>query len=95
MAVVHIPSHWRDRTGGHATVEVPGGVLRDVIYALEDQYPAIRELLLDEATGEIRGEIAIAINSEVTENGLLEPVPQDAEIYLVPAISGGATIAPL
>jgi hypothetical protein len=40
-------------------------------------------------TGDIRGEIAIAINSEVTENGLLEPVPEDAENYLVPAIAGG------
>ena len=90
MAVVHIPSHWRDRTAGNATVEVPGGTLRDVVYSLEDQYPAIKEVLRDEVTGEIRGEIAVAINSEVTENGLLEPVPQDAEIYLVPAIAGGA-----
>ncbi|MSQ31120.1 MAG: molybdopterin synthase sulfur carrier subunit [Dehalococcoidia bacterium] len=89
MAVVHIPAHWRDRTGGHATVEVPGGVLRDVVRALEEAYPGVRALLLDDVTGEVRGEIAIAINSEVTENGLLEPVPPDAEIYLVPAISGG------
>ena len=91
MAVVHIPAYWRDQTGGNATVEVPGGTLRSVIYALEDRYPAIRPLLLDETTGEIRHEIAVAINSEITENGLLEPVPEDAEIYLVPAIAGGAT----
>jgi molybdopterin synthase sulfur carrier subunit len=89
MAVVHIPAHWRDRTDGNATVQVRGGTLRDVVYSLEDQYPSIRELLRDELTGEIRGEIAVAINSEVTENGLLEPVPEGAEIYLVPAIAGG------
>ena len=91
--VVHIPAHWRDRTGGNATVEVTGRTIRDVVYSLEDQYPEIRQLLRDEATGEVRGEIAIAINSEVTENGLLEPVPEDAEIYLVPAIAGGAPLA--
>ena len=90
--LVHLPAHWREQTGGNATVEVHGSTLRDVIYSLEDQYPAIRKLLLDEATGEIRGEIAVAINSEVTENGLLEPVPADAEIYLVPAIAGGASL---
>ena len=90
MAVVHIPAHWRDRTGGNATVEVPGGTLRDSVRALRSDYPALAEVLIDEVTGEIRGEIAVAINSEVTENGLLEPVPEDAEIYLVPAIAGGA-----
>ena len=89
MAVVHIPAHWRDRTGGNATVQVRGGTLRDAVYSLEDQYPALKTLLRDEITGEIRGEIAVAINSEVTENGLLEPVPEDAEIFLVPAIAGG------
>ncbi len=90
MATVHIPSHWRDRTGGNATIEVEGGTLRDTVRSLRQQYPALAEVLIDEVTGDIRGEIAVAINSEVTENGLLEPVPDDAEIYLVPAIAGGA-----
>ena len=32
MAVsVHIPAHWRDRTGGRAVVEVEGRNLREVL----------------------------------------------------------------
>ncbi len=37
----------------------------------------------------VRREVAVAINSEVTENSPLEPVPEGAEIYLIPAISRG------
>ena len=88
-AVVHIPAHWRDHCGGHATVEVQGRNLREVSNSLDAAYPGMKALLTDDS-GEVRGEIAVAINSEVTESGLLEPVPEGAEIFLIPAIGGGA-----
>ena len=88
MAVVHIPAHWRDQAGGRATVEVAGRTLRDVIDALDVACPGMKALLTDES-GEVRSEIAVAINSEVTESSLLEPVPPNAEIHLIPAIGGG------
>ena len=90
MAVVHIPAHWRDHTSGRATVEVQGRNLREVINSLEAACPGMKALLTDEG-GEVRGEIAVAINSEVTESSLLEPVPEGAEIFLIPAIGGGAS----
>ena len=89
MAVVHIPAHWRDHCGGRATVDVPGRNLREVLNSLDAACPGMKALLTDEH-GEVRGEIAVAINSEVTEGGLLEPVPEGAEIFLIPAIGGGA-----
>lgn len=90
MAVtVHIPAHWRDRSGGRATVEVEGRNLREVLNSLDAACPGMKALITDE-TGDVRGEIAVAINSEVTESSLLEPVPPDAEIFLIPAIGGGA-----
>jgi hypothetical protein len=46
--------------------------------------------LITEENGDVRGELAVAINSEVTEGGILEPVPADAEVFLIPAIGGGA-----
>ncbi len=88
MAVVHIPAHWRDRAGGRATVEVSGRTLREVIDALDAACPGLKALLTDDR-GEVRGEIAVAIDSEITEGGLLEPVAPGAEIHLIPAISGG------
>lgn len=87
MATVHIPAHWREHTDGRATVEVPGRSLGAVVDALATEYPGMRTVLLDE--GALRGEIAVAINSEITENGILEPVSDTDEIFLIPAIAGG------
>jgi len=86
---VHIPAHWRDRSGGRATVEVQGRNLREVFTNLDAECPGLKALITEE-NGDVRGELAVAINSEVTEGGILEPVPENAEIFLIPAIGGGA-----
>ena len=88
MAVVHIPAHWRDHTGGRAAVEVRGRNLREIIESLDAACPGMKAVLTDDS-GEVRPEIAVAIDSVVTESSLLEPVGPDADIYLVPAIAGG------
>lgn len=87
MATVHIPAHWRDHTDGRATVEVPGRSLGAVVENLGSEFPGMRTVLLDD--GALRGEIAIAINSVITENGPLEPVEDSDQIFLLPAIAGG------
>jgi len=87
MATVHIPRHMRDATEGAATVEVPGGQLGRVVDALLKAYPTLRDVLMLE--DRVRPDISIAINSEMTDNGLLEQVPDDAEVHLVPALGGG------
>lgn len=91
MATVHIPAHWRDHTDGRATIEVPGRSLGEVIEALGREHPSLRAILVDD--GALRGEIAVAINSVITENGPLEPVEDGDQIFLLPAIAGGATLA--
>lgn len=89
MAVVHIPNHWQEHTGGAASVEVSGRTLQSALRDLCRQHPPLQRYLFDE-NDEIREEVAVAINSVVTENNPLDPVPEDAELYLVPAIAGGA-----
>ena len=89
MAVVHIPTHMRHATNGAATIELPGGRLGKVIDALLAAQPALRDEIMLE--GRVRPDISIAINSSMTENGLLEGVPDDAEVPLVPAIGGGSS----
>jgi molybdopterin converting factor small subunit len=87
MATVHIPAHWRELTDGRATVEVPGRSLGAIVEALGARYPGMRRVLLDE--GALRGEVAIAINSVITENDPLDPVEDGDELFLLPAIAGG------
>lgn len=88
MAVVIIPPLLRALTGDVDRVEVEGNTLRKVIDELERRYPGVRARLVE--GGAIRPEISIAVNGGLITAGLVEPVPSDAEILIIPAISGGA-----
>ncbi|MXW25296.1 MAG: MoaD/ThiS family protein [Dehalococcoidia bacterium] len=88
MATVFIPSLLEGLTGGARTVEVSGRNLRQVINALDDRYPGMKERLLDE-DGALIPEIMAAIDGETNHLGLLQPVTETTEIQFVPAIGGG------
>jgi myo-inositol-1(or 4)-monophosphatase len=88
MATVIIPSLLRDLSGGHSRVTVSGSTLRQVINNLDAQFPGMKARLVDSDL--LRPEIAIGLNGEEIAAGLSEPIPDDAEISIVPAIAGGA-----
>ena len=93
MAVMfHIPGALRVYTDGHSRVEVDSshGTLREVLLALWSRYPGLRDRLATEQ-GEVREHINIFIGNEDVRylDGLATPVPDGAEISIVPAISGG------
>lgn len=87
MATVHIPNQLRSLAGGADHVEVPGGTLRQVIAALDARYPGVEaQVVVD---GRLRPELAVSIDGVLAERGLVEPVPEGAEVYLIAAIGGG------
>ncbi len=88
MATVFIPSLLEGLTGGVRTVDIPGRNLRQVINALDERYPGMKERLLDE-DGALIPEIMAAIDGETAHLGLLQPVTDATEIQFVPAIGGG------
>ncbi len=88
MATVFIPSLLEGLTGGARTVEASGRNLRQVINALDERYPGMKERLLDE-DGALIPEIMAAIDGETNHLGLLQPVTEATEIQFVPAIGGG------
>ncbi len=88
MATVFIPALLEGLTGGSRTVEVSGRNLRQVINALEERFPGMKERLLDE-DGALIPEIMAAIDGETAHLGLLQPVNETTEIQFVPAIGGG------
>ena len=61
MATVFIPSLLEGLTGGARTVSVPGTNLRQVIIALDERFPGMKERLLDEE-GQLIPEIMAAID---------------------------------
>ncbi len=68
--------------GGEIEVEVEGNTVRRVIAALDELYPGIGEELASD-------HMAVAVNGDIHQDGLLEPVPEDAEVCFLPAIRGG------
>ncbi len=89
MAVVWIPPLLRRLTGGTDTVTAPGSTLRQVLNSLEELYPGFKAALLEENGEQVQSGIAVIIDGEATQMGLIEPVGEESEIHFVPAISGG------
>ena len=88
----HIPAPLREFTGGQTQVEIATApkTLADALAALWLVYPGLRHRVATEQ-GEIREHINIFIGNDDIRftGGLASPVPIEAEISIVPAISGG------
>ena len=89
MATVIVPPLLRELVGNRDRVEVEGDSLRKVINELERRYPGVKARLVGGTS--IRPEISIAVNGGLISAGLVEPIPDGAEILIIPAISGGAS----
>lgn len=87
MAVVWIPPPLRALAGGQETVTVAGATLRQVIEALDRQYPGFKDRVC-EGDG-LRPGIAVAVDTQVARLGLLQPVGESSEVHFLPALSGG------
>ncbi len=88
MAKVWIPSLLRELCGGERIVEVRGRSVRQVIENLESHCPGIRERLIED--GDLRPDLAVSVDGEATQIGLLQPVGEQSEVHILPALGGGA-----
>jgi len=78
----------RPLANGQDRVEVEGKTLREVIDQLEQLAPGIKQSLVE--NDRIRPGLTFAVNGVMQSMGLLASVPEDAEVHILPAISGGA-----
>jgi molybdopterin synthase sulfur carrier subunit len=87
---VRIPGPLRRITNGENKVEVEGENLGGLISALEDQYPGMRERLLDEE-GNLRYFVNLYLNNEDVRflEGLETALKAGDEVSIVPAVAGG------
>jgi molybdopterin synthase sulfur carrier subunit len=74
-------------TDGTKKVEMEARNISQVIERLEELYPGIKDRLVED--GEIRENLAIAIDGDVAIMGMLEKVRENSEVHFVPAIGGG------
>ncbi len=87
MARVFVPTMLQAATGGVKEVEVEGRNVRQIIEGLDELFPGIAGRLIED--GDIRSNLAVAVDGEVARMGLMERVGETAEIHFVPAIGGG------
>ena len=88
--MVRIPGPLRKITNGADKVEMEGESLSALIGALEDEYPGMKERLLDD-NGELRYFVNLYLNNEDVRflEGLNTAVKSGDEISIVPAVAGG------
>jgi sulfur-carrier protein len=87
VAVVWIPSLLQSLTAGEEKVVVSGGTVGELIDNLEARFPGVKDRLVQ--GGEIRPHIAVAIDGDVSPEGLEQDVQESSEIHFIPALSGG------
>ena len=90
MAKIIIPTPLRKYTNQNRTFETDKETLSDAIRQFVDEYPEVKDNLLDDE-GSVRSYIKLYIGDEEVnpaENGSRE-LEEDTEVSIIPAIAGG------
>lgn len=87
---IFIPTPLRKFAGNSEAVEVEAGTVDEILNKVDEQHPGFRARLCHD-TGELRRFINIYINGEDVRflKNLSTPVPEGAEVSIIPAIAGG------
>ncbi len=87
---VSLPGPLRLRVGNRAFVTVEGGTIREVIDALEQDFPGLRFHLCYE-TGELRPYVNVFLERANVRylQGLDTPVPPGARVHILQSVAGG------
>lgn len=75
-------------SGGKEQVQVAGATIRQVVNNLDREYPGIKEELCED--DDINPGIAVVVDGETSNLGMLERVNEDSEIHFIPAMAGGS-----
>jgi molybdopterin synthase sulfur carrier subunit len=91
MAVlVKIPTQLRAAAEGTAETEVSGATVADALNGLYERYGELRERISNE-DGSLRRFVNVYLAGEDIRflDGLATPVPDGAELTILPAVAGG------
>lgn len=89
---VVLPGALRELAQGCAALDLGGGVgtVREALRRLRDRAPAVYDRVVTE-TGEVRTHVNVFVGTQNIRwtGGLDAPVPEGAEVVVLPAVSGG------
>jgi len=90
---VRLAGPLRPYAGGASQVVLlaPAATVGDALRILGESHPGVRDRVLDEQ-GELRRHVNVFVGPENVRflNGLGTPLPAEAELHLLPSVSGGA-----
>ena len=89
-ATVRIPTILRTFTAGAAEVAVNGVTLSEALKDLDAQFPGIAARVLDDE-GKLRRFVNVYVNDDDVRflESLATPLPDGAQISIIPAVAGG------
>ena len=78
---VSLSSTFELNGGLGGSVDVHAETIADIMATLIDRYPSFQQLL--------DSGIAVSINGQIYRDDWTQPIPADAEVFLIPRIEGG------
>jgi molybdopterin synthase sulfur carrier subunit len=88
---VRIPLTLRRLTGEQEVIELKAATVADAVDAMHARYNGIRDRIMDNKTGQVRGSVLIFVNEEDIRflQNEQTPLKDGDEISIVPAFAGG------
>ncbi len=89
-STVRLPGALRDSVGGATKLTASGRTLAEIVADIDRHHPGFRDRVLDEQ-GAIRSYVNVYIGDDDARarGGAGAPVPEGAEIMVIPAMAGG------
>lgn len=81
MAHVILIGALRQFTGGVAELEIEATSVRQLFARLAERFPDL--------SPHLEKGLAVAIEGQIYQDALLEPIGRDAEVHILPQIAGG------
>ncbi len=81
MAKVNFSTALRRFTDGVESIEIDASNVRQLIHELDRRFPGIG--------AQLRGGTAVAVDGEIIQEALLEPLGPTSEVHFLPSFGGG------
>lgn len=81
MLEVSLSGSLRDAADGAASVFIEAATIRELLRKMVERYPRMQSRV-DEG-------VAVSINGQIYRDNWGEPIPEGAEVFLLPRIQGG------